>query len=134
MKASLVAGDFCQSSLSSHSSPGARVTISGQDLPARRAQRDARPGETQRGVFPAETRGNRISSYRCRCLRPCLCLMYRIRGRYLPRHGFSHFCCLFSPQMGDFNLYDWLLIPRDKSSYSLWDIHYRLSVCGSVHI
>lgn len=87
---------------------------------------DARTGETLRGVFPAERRGNRISSYRCRCLRPCLCRMYRIRGRYLNPAWFVS-GCLLSPQMAAFNLRDWLLILRGKSRYSLWDIQ---AVCG----
>lgn len=126
VKASLVAGDF--SAYPSHSSPGARVTISGQDLSARRAQRETRTGETLRWVFPAERYVETglalivvVASDRdcvdCIGLEVVIC----------PSMVSLTSGCLFSPQMGDFNPRDWLLIPRDKSRYSHRDTH-RLSV------
>lgn len=82
------------------------------------AFRGAHGAERHRAeCFPAEKRGNTISCYHYRRFRPRLCLIYRIRGRYLPLHGFCQLCCLFSPQVGDLNLSDSLLIPREKSRF-----------------
>lgn len=78
------------------------------------AFRGAHGAERHRAeCFPAEKRGNLISSYHSRRFRPRLCLIYRITGCYLPRAWFLS-AVLF---VSDLNRFDSLLIPREKSRF-----------------